>query len=77
LHKPIKRTKRDEILERVKSLALSLEIENFDNMYQMDFNEKNFNSNFSVAQNIAKGLYKHEFVQTNECESKAVETIKM
>jgi hypothetical protein len=77
LHKPIKKTKRDEILERVKSLALSLEIENFDNMYQMDFNEKNFNSNFSVAQNIAKGLYKHEFVQTNECESKAVETMKM
>lgn len=46
-------------------------------MYQFDFNEKNSISNFTIAQNIAKGLLKHEFVQTNECESKSVETIKM
>lgn len=70
-------TKREEILERVKNLSLSLETENFDNMYQFDFNEKNSISNFTIAQNIAKGLLKHEIVQTNECESKSVETIKM
>ena len=69
-------SKREQVMQRIKSLALTLEEENFD-MFEIDYSSKTTGNNFSIADNLAKGVFKHETVQTPELESKSIETIKM
>ena len=69
-------SKREQVMQRIKSLALTLEEENFE-MFEIDYSSNTTGNNYSLADNLAKGVFKNETVQTPELESKSIETIKM
>jgi hypothetical protein len=66
-------TKKQEILNRIKGLGVELEEEKFNNMLQVDYSDKSY----SIAENLAKGIYKNEYIQTRELVSKQTETVKV